>query len=206
MHDRVFKTAAIISSWPKKRYQSGFGCTSLMQLKYPGLIETVNIFFIVSPICFFTLFQLRIKLGFLFQPPPPLPHLNVTWTEIFQLHQKEPSPPEHQSTAWTTGYDLYKVQAKGDLGLMQQRISRKTPKILHIFCSPGEKMYKPAGWLPKISQGSKGVGYYLLGQGATAVSVCLYFRSTSPVLLCSVLSVCIKTSEKFPLNNHCIIL
>lgn len=69
MHARVFKTAAIISSWPK-RYQSGFGCTSLMQLKYPGLIETVNIFFILSPICFFTLFQLWLKLGFLLHFSP----------------------------------------------------------------------------------------------------------------------------------------
>lgn len=165
-----------------------------MQLKYADLVEEVNLFFfIISHICCFMSSQLCLKLGSLFLFSSMW---DVTCTEFFCLPTRT---PKHKVQP------IRNISKRGFRPYAARKHSKDSRNTACIFCKSGEKMHKTEWWSHKISQGSKGPGCSLLGQGAT-ISVCLHFYSTSPVLLCSVLSVCIKTSEKFPLNNHCIIL
>lgn len=72
------------------------------------------------------------------------------------------------------------------------------------FASHVREGIKQHGDRPRQARVQEGLASLCWGK-VPLLAVCRYFYSNSPVVLCSVLSVCSKTSENLPLNNHCII-
>lgn len=111
----------------------------LCQCSSNSLVYLKQSVFSLSPICFappFSFFKAEMVVSVLL-------YTNITWAQIYQLWQ--PSLPELQIRVGITGFELYKIQSRGDLDPRQQRMLKRLQNHCMHFASLVREGIKQCG-------------------------------------------------------------